>query len=58
VDAEDFVEMTKKFTEGIACTPTQSTSSVDAKGGETLRKSDAASFDTVSFFFFKFKVVN
>ncbi|KAK7162044.1 hypothetical protein R3I94_004638 [Phoxinus phoxinus] len=46
VDAEDFVEMTKKFTEGIACTPTQSTSSVDAKGEETLRKSDAASFDT------------
>ncbi|XP_067298897.1 wolframin [Pseudorasbora parva] len=47
VDVEDFVEMTKKFTEGIACTPTQSTPSVDAKGEqEALRKSDAATFDT------------
>ncbi|ROI15979.1 Wolframin [Anabarilius grahami] len=45
VDVEDFVEMTKQFTEGISCTPTLSTSSVDAKG-EILRKSDAATFDT------------
>ncbi|XP_059409740.1 wolframin [Carassius carassius] len=46
VDVEDFVEMTKKFTEGIACTPTLKTSSVDAKGEEKmLRKSDVATFE-------------
>ncbi|XP_051561188.1 wolframin isoform X1 [Myxocyprinus asiaticus] len=48
VDVEDFVEMTKKFTEGIGCTPTVSTAGVDAKRKEdTLRKSpgDGATFD-------------
>ncbi|RXN18552.1 wolframin-like protein [Labeo rohita] len=46
VDVEDFVEMTKKFTEGIACTPTQRTSGADAKReDETLRKSDVATFE-------------
>lgn len=46
VDVEDFVEMTKKFTEGIACTPTPRTSGVDAKEEEkTLRKSDVATFE-------------
>ncbi len=48
VNVEDFVEMTKKFTEGIACTPTQRTSGVDAKVKEkTLRKSDVATFERV-----------
>ncbi len=48
VNVEDFVEMTKKFTEGIACTPTLRTSGVDAKGEEkTLRKSDEATFEMV-----------
>lgn len=45
VDVEDFVEMTKKFTEGIACTPTLKTSGVDAKEEEMLRKSDVATFE-------------
>lgn len=48
VDVEDFVEMTKKFTEGIACTPTLRTSGIDAKAQEeTLRKSDVATFEMV-----------
>ncbi|XP_042571905.1 wolframin, partial [Cyprinus carpio] len=46
VDVEDFVEMTKKFTEGIACTPTPRTSGEDAKEEEKmLRKSDVATFE-------------
>ncbi|XP_016347352.1 wolframin [Sinocyclocheilus anshuiensis] len=46
VDVEDFVEMTKKFTEGIACAPTLRTSGVDATGEEkTLSKSDVATFE-------------
>lgn len=48
VDVEDFVEMTKKFTEGIACTPTPRTSGEDAKEEEKmLRKSDVATFEMV-----------
>ncbi|XP_016410993.1 wolframin-like [Sinocyclocheilus rhinocerous] len=46
VDVEDFVEMTKKFTEGIAYAPTLRTSGVDATGEEkTLSKSDVATFE-------------
>ncbi|KAI7810756.1 putative wolframin [Triplophysa rosa] len=48
VDVEDFVEMTKKFTESIVCTPTLSTLSVDANKEKTvLQKSpaDAATFE-------------
>ncbi|XP_051993919.1 wolframin-like isoform X2 [Xyrauchen texanus] len=48
VDLEDFVEMTKKFTEGIGCTATASSAGVDAKRNEdTLRKSpgDGATLD-------------
>ncbi|KAL0204045.1 hypothetical protein M9458_002063, partial [Cirrhinus mrigala] len=46
VDVEDFVEMTKKFTEGIAGTPTQRTSGVDAKREEEMfSKSDVATFE-------------
>lgn len=42
------MEMTKKFTEGIACTPTPRTSGVDAKVKEKmLRKGDVATFERV-----------
>lgn len=50
MDVEDFVEMTKKFTESIARTPTLNTLSVDAKREETvLQKSpaDAGTFEKV-----------
>nr|XP_695252.5 wolframin [Danio rerio] len=46
VDVEDFVEMTKKFTEGISRTPTLSPSGVYANEEEgILHKSDVARFD-------------
>lgn len=49
VDVEDFVEMTKKFTENISRTPTLSTLSIDANREETerIRHADTATFQKV-----------